>query len=573
MLDKYWHESGYRWLTVVALAVATAGLAIEYGFGVTEGRAYFHTCELAAALVLLSAKVCRWAFGRMELRGVAGDFLLFASFLVGLCVVPYVFEHSDGIWAVRWGMFQIYLLLVVVAHIGRFSVAASGRAPMRALLGSFVVIILTGAILLMLPGAHCNTDLCFTDAVFTATSATCVTGLVVRDTGVDFTVLGQSIILAMIQIGGLGIMMFGALFSLIMGSRLTLRESVAMQDIMHEQSSGRVGRVVIFVCLFTVVVEFFGVLGCYGMWESDGGGGQLFRSAFHSVSAFCNAGFSLQSDSLMTYRSDWRVYCVIAPMIIIGGLGFPVLDNLGAVVLSRWRWRRHRDMAVRVRLSLHSKVVLSTTAVLLILGWVLLGVLEGGLSDAWAWVDGWFNSVTSRTAGFNTVEISKLSSASKLVMVALMSIGGSPSSTAGGIKTVTLAVMVLAVYATMRHREQIEAFHRRIPVMIARRASMVMLLYGLLLWLLTLLLTITEAGGGSGGGSYDVLDLLFEASSALGTVGLSTGVTGSLTLSGKWVIIAAMFIGRLGPLSLLMALASRSGQAKYDYPAEPLVVG
>ncbi|KPK76520.1 MAG: hypothetical protein AMJ79_06435 [Phycisphaerae bacterium SM23_30] len=465
--------------------------------------------------------------------------------------------------------------------MGRLSItaAAAGRAPTRVLLLSFASIIVTGTILLMLPAAHQQRGLSFTDAAFTATSATCVTGLVVQDTGGDFTRLGQTIILALMQVGGLGIMIFGSLFAILLGSPLSLRESVAMRDIMNEQGPGRIGQVVLFICLFTLVLEALGAAGLYGMWQVDAlRGGQLFKSVFHSVSGFCNAGFSLQADSLEGYRNCYRVYAVICPLIILGGLGFPVLENVWLIARGRWRHGRRGSggpVGTPARLTLHSKIVLATTAALLVLGWISLWTLEltrpdgRGAGLTWgAGLDTLFNSITARTAGFNTVEIGGRSAGAKLVLIFLMSVGGSPSSTAGGVKTVTLAVMVLAVYATIKRQEQVRVFRRAIPMMIVRRAATMILLYGLLLWLMALLLTITEHSLG-----HDLLDLLFEAASALGTVGLSTGITGHLTSAGKWVIIIAMFVGRLGPLSLLAALTFNARPIRYEYPQEPLVVG
>jgi len=472
----------------------------------------------------------------------------------------------------------IIAALVVLVLVARFSIAAAGRSPTRALLIGFTAIIFSGAILLMLPAAHRGEGLDFTDAVFTATSATCVTGLTVQDTGGVFTRLGQTIILVMIQAGGLGIMIFGTLFALLLGSPLSLRESVALRDIMQEQTPSRIGRIVVFICLFTLVLEALGFLGLCGMWHVDPlRGGQLFNSVFHSISAFCNAGFSLQPDNLETYRLSWRVYLVICPLIIMGGLGFPVLENLWKILLRRWiTWGKNPGNTVvhPVNLTLHSKLVLTTTLVLLLLGWLLLLILElirpdGNKEVFWMnSLNALFNSVTARTAGFNTMNISSLSAGSKLVLILLMTVGGSPSSTAGGIKTVTLAVMVLAIYATIKRRQQVLIFHRTIPVMIVRRAATLILLYGMLLWLITLLLTITEHSL-----SADVLELLFEAASALGTVGLSTGVTEHLTTAGKWVIITAMFVGRLGPLSLLAALTFNVRPLRYEYPREPLVIG
>jgi len=442
----------------------------------------------------------------------------------------------------------------------------------------------------MLPAAHRGSRLGFTDAVFTATSATCVTGLIVRDTGDGFTRLGQTVILTMIQMGGLGIMIFGALFALLLGSPLSLRESVAMRDIMNEQTPGRIGRIVVFICLITFALEALGAVGLYGTWSSSTPnaettavlrGGALYKSVFHSISAFCNAGFSLQADSLMSCRGCWQIYLILCPLIILGGLGFPVLHNLWVIVRQRLLRRRYRfdtdkgSAFASARLTLHSKIVLTTTAALLLFGFVLFLVLEGVRSEpnphsitGIALLDSLFNSITARTAGFNTVAIDKLGAGSKLTLIFLMYVGGSPSSTAGGIKTVSFAVMVLAIFATMRRRREVLAFHRTIPMMVVRRVATLIMLYGLLLWVLTLLMTITENSS-----DQDMLNLFFEVASALGTVGLSTGVTGQLTLAGKWVIIIAMLIGRLGPLSLLAALTFNIKPIRYEYPREPLVVG
>ncbi|MBN2375507.1 MAG: hypothetical protein JXD22_03845 [Sedimentisphaerales bacterium] len=571
------------WLSGAGVVLALASLVGEYGFGGRWGsEGIFHGVQVLAGLFLWAGKAADWRFlGRGEFRWseLLADVLLMMILLLGLWVGPVIFEDDLGGSLVRWKVFHFYLLILALSYLGRFSVSvlARGGSPTRVLLISFATIIFVGAILLMLPAAHRGEGLSFTDAMFTSTSATCVTGLVVQDTGGDFTRLGQSVILALIQAGGLGIMIFGALFALLLGSRLSLRESVAMRDIMNEHSPGRVGRVVLFICCFAVVIELIGAVGLYGIWQEDGQrGGQLFQSVFHSVSAFCNAGFALRPDNLESYRGHLAIYGVICPLIILGGLGFSVLENLWMMVLD---WRRRKKSGRRggskFRLTLHSRIVLVTTGLLLIGGWVGLVVLELIRPDHVSQsgtgaviLDGLFNSVTARTAGFNTAPIENLSAGSKLMLIFLMTVGGSPGSTAGGIKTVTLAVMVLLVYATIKRREQLQVFGRTIPVMIARRAATIMLLYGLVLWLGTLLLTITEHSLGR-----DMLDLLFEVASALGTVGLSTGVTEHLTEPGKWVIIVAMFVGRLGPLSLLAALTFNSQPGRYDYPKEPLVVG
>ncbi|MCP4710514.1 MAG: Trk family potassium uptake protein [Planctomycetes bacterium] len=573
------------WINRTAFIMGPAALIAEYGFRSPPiSLGILHFCQVLAAGLLLTAKIFNWIRkkkGGIYWRHATLDFILLLLLLATLLLLPNILDSDQNATAGLWGAFQIYLLTLVLLHAGRFSVsaAAAGRAPTKILLAGFATIILTGSILLMLPAAHIQQPLPFTDALFTATSATCVTGLIVRDTGGDFTRLGQIIILVLIQIGGLGIMIFGSLFAILMGSRLSLRESVAMSDVLNEQGAGRIGRIVLFICLFTLVLEGLGAAGLSGMWQTDPQrGSQIFQSIFHSVSAFCNAGFALQNDSLSQYQNTFRVYTIICPLIIIGGLGFPVLDNLLSIVTDRCRRWRHGNQSLKTpttKLHLHSKIVLTTSAALLLFGWITLWILEWTRPDMQNGNLNWlsslnalFNSITARTAGFNTVNIHDLSAGAKLVLIFLMSVGGSPSSTAGGIKTVTLVVMVLAVYATIKRRRTIEIFHRTIPMMIVLRAATLILLYGLLLWLMTLLLTITEHSLGR-----DMLDLLFEVASALGTVGLSTGLTEHLTLAGKWVIIIAMFVGRLGPLSLLAALTFNTRPVRYEYPQETLLVG
>lgn len=573
------------WLCALAVLMAFAFLAMEYGFRITPlPPAYLHAGQVAAAVMMLAGKLYQW--GLLQRRAfqwheAIPDMILLCLILLGLGLAPQFLKDPALTIIIRWAIFQTYLLIIALLYLGRFSViaASSGRAPTRALLLSFGMVILMGAILLMLPAAHRQRPLSFTDAVFTATSATCVTGLIVQDTGSDFTPLGQTIILIMIQAGGIGIMIFGSLFALLLGSPLSMRESVAMRDIMNEQAPGRVGKMVVFIFISTFLFEALGAAGLYGMWQGSlAPAERIYRSVFHAISAFCNAGFSLQSDSLISYRDSWQPYLVICPLIIIGGLGFPVLHNLWVLLRARWRKRRqggnHDKAYVPTRMSLHSKLALTATAALLVGGMIALVIVELTRPDVktnpsgMTFLDAFFNSVTARTAGFNTVNIKERSAGAKLVLIFLMCVGGSPSSTAGGIKTVTFMVMVLLIYSTMRRHQQVVAFHRTIPVMILRRAATMVILYGLILWFFTLLLTITESSLG-----VDLMDLFFEVSSALGTVGLSTGVTGQLTLAGKWVIILAMFIGRLGPLSLLAALTFNTTMARYDYPYEPLVVG
>ncbi len=489
---------------------------------------------------------------------------LFVLFLLG------VFGSDTLLW-----FYELYLVVVIVFQASRFSLqrASNTEQPTNALLISFIAIIAIGAGLLMLPGMH-QSNIAFTDAMFTATSAVCVTGLAVCDTAKDFTVSGQWVIFGLIQIGGLGIMIFGALFAMLLGSRLSMKESVAMRDILNEQNFGDISRKVLFICISTFAIEIVGMFFLFTMSDASSKlYSRVFFSLFHSVSAFCNAGFSLQTDSLTAFRGTWQVYLVICPLIIIGGLGFPVLLNIYEI--ARYKFNSLYTNAPKLcppRLTLHSKLVLGSTVVFLAGGAVMLWICEhvnnNSTTETMSLLDCLFNSVTARTAGFNTVDISSLHAASKLVMIGLMCIGGSPASTAGGIKTVAIAIMFLTILATIKNQSSVNIYYRSVSVAMVRRSLVLVAIYTMLLWIVTLLLIITEHSSGT-----NTLDLAFEAASALGTVGLTTGVTPELTVSGKWVIVFSMLAGRLGPLSLLTALTISPGQGRYHYPPEPLIIG
>ncbi len=493
----------------------------------------------------------------------------------------------DDPHAVRHSAVGVYLVLQVLFKLCKTTIGlvATGRNPTRMLIASFVVLIIVGAGLLSLPRASACENLSFVDALFTATSAACVTGLVVKDTGQDFSIMGQCVILTLIQLGGLGIVVFGAVFALLLGQAFSVRESVAMQDLLSAQTVGQIGNMIAFVFFGTLVFEVIGAVGMYGMWENvpnwqGAVEGQWFCSIFHSISAFCNAGFSLFSESMINYNDGFRVYLVVCPLIICGGLGFGVLYNLADITGNRIKrfFKRLTDKEARLsmevprRLSLQTKVVLTVSTTLIIAGALMLLLFEyfrGPQRSAGGHVlAAVFQSITARTAGFNTVDIGEMSDPSKVILILLMFIGGSPGSTAGGIKTVTLAIIIMTVVTALRKRWEVEMFRRSVRTTVVGTAIAVTMLFVVVLFTVTLALSITERAGGFG-----MSDIMFESASALGTVGLSTGITPALSTAGKLIIIATMLIGRLGPLTLLAALTFNLKPVKYNYPDEALVVG
>ena len=517
-----------------------------------------------------------------------------------------------------------YLVALGVGSVTRFGlrlyrVEAGRRTPSirpgTLMVLSFVAIILLGGFLLSLPTAtrpivagqtpyHWREHVL--NCLFTACSATCVTGLTVYRTGQDFTLFGQVVILLLIQAGGLGIMVFGTVFSMLAGRRIGLRESVVVQDMLSQPAVGEITRMVKFVCMITFVIEGAGAVLLYPMWsEADlGPGGRWFWSVFHAVSAFCNAGFSLHENNLVPYRSHWQVYGSILPLIVLGGLGYPVLRELSAHAAGRLgfvaRWidavLRHRPLPARYRprpFSLHSRMALTTTAVLIFGGAALFFTLETptrwnkrhavrmdrtvvvpsvpdrmcALPPGPRALSALFLSVTPRTAGFNTVRMDEqsLSPATHYLLCMLMIVGGSPASTAGGIKTVTFLVLVAAVRSVLHGRRRTEAFRRTIPAAVVERAFVVAVLMLGMVFLVTWLLCYFEP--------HSMLSLLFETCSASGTVGLSTGITPNLTRIGRVLIMLCMLAGRVGPLTLLVALAGRERQADFEYPEEQPLIG
>jgi trk system potassium uptake protein TrkH len=421
-----------------------------------------------------------------------------------------------------------------------------------------------------------------------------------------FTRFGQAVILLLIQLGGLGIMMFGTMVALLAGKGLGIRESSTLGKVFNVQV-GALRRVVQFVIVTTLSLEAIGAIAMYPMFagmQADSGAplstaDAVWYSVFHSVSAFCNAGFGLYHASLMDVRGHVQILGVFAPLIVLGGLGFPVLQDLAGAgkQMLKWLWRTlrgrpHRGFtgAARRRLSLHTRIVLVTSAVLIVLGAGVLLALEApvdagpalgrhpatrsaspppgmsGLGGDQRLAAAVFQSITARTAGFNTVDMDELSGGGKLWMCVLMIVGGSPASTAGGLKTVCVAVLVIAAISMLRRRPRVEVFHRQLSFEILTKALTLAILYLGLVLAVTLLLSASLR-------DERLIDVLFEACSACGTVGLSTGVTGRLTMFGKIVVIAAMLLGRIGPLTLLLAVTARMRHIQYSYATESVLIG
>jgi len=444
----------------------------------------------------------------------------------------------------------------------------AARSPESLLVAGFGGLIGIGTVLLSLPLSH-KGSVGVLDALFTATSAVCVTGLAVVDTGTDYTTLGQLVILLLIQAGGIGVMSFAALAFALLGRRLSLRAQAALSSSMLQREVASEFRGIFRRILkFVLIAEAAGaVLIFFGMLPSRGAGHAAYSAVFHSISAFCNAGFSLYSDSLIGWRNNPVVLSTVMILILLGGIGHPVVVDLWRKFLVA----RRRESAEPKRLELSSIVALSTSGVL-ILGGLGLLLLFGLTSSEGSWPsrlwNALFQSVTARTAGFNTVDIGVLPLSSLLLIVLLMFVGGSPGSCAGGIKTTTFILWLAKLWSLLRGGKWPRLFGRHVPGEIARRASMIIGLA--VVWNLAgLLLLLATEGRSPGVGMHDVL---FEQVSAFGTVGLSTGLTSKLSVAGKLWIIVTMFVGRLGPLTLAVwAFARKTPGVRY--PEGRIMIG
>jgi len=456
---------------------------------------------------------------------------------------------------------QVVIILTIISGAVRLNrkIAYLRFHPAQTFMLSFFVVIVLGTFLLMLPRSVApGHTLSWLDALFTATSATCVTGLIVVDTGSHFSLLGQLIILTLIQIGGLGIMTISSFFALFFGRGMAIKERIMLQEMLNVERLDAITRLLKGVILITFLMESLGALLLFFSWNLPQWdfSQRLYHSIFHSISAFCNARFSLNSDSLMSFNTNYSVVLTIAMLIIVGGLGFVVMIDLTRGKIFEYPTRR------RVRkFSVHTRLVLIVTSVLLIAGTILFLIIEP-FSGNWLFktVNAFFCSVTARTAGFNTVDIGQLTTSSALLLMLLMFIGASPGSTGGGIKTTTLGILIASFISIIRGKNRIELFKRSISFTILNRALVVFAFAISFIMFSTFLLSLTEKAS--------FINLLFEEISAFGTVGLSRGITAGLSRWGKIVIIVSMFVGRVGVLTLAFAITTPREHLRVEYPEE-----
>jgi trk system potassium uptake protein len=473
---------------------------------------------------------------------------------------------------------KVYLIVTQGFELWKLGIARFHISPSFALALSFLALIGVGTGMLLDRRATPPVKpISPVDALFTATSAACVTGLTVRDTGTEFTSYGQTVILALIQVGGLGIMTFAAFFASLFGRGLSVRDQVLVREMLQAEAIGRLPQVLAFILISTMVAEGAGAALLYFFDPSPDPGSRVWYAAFHAISAFCNAGFGLYADNLGRFERQPAVLATVAGLIVMGGLGYVVVFDLVRGFLRAigrlFRIGRRARRPRRPVFSLQSRLVLLTSVLLIVAGGALLTLYDGdnstfaGLTMSDKIANATFLSISCRTAGFNVAPIGVFTTGSLFVMMALMFIGGSPGSTAGGIKTTTFAVLTSRVLGLLRHREEIEVFGRTLPRrLIANAIGIVFIQFGLI-FVVTLALLYTDP-------KFRLEQTLFEVVSAFGTVGLSTGITAELSTPGKLLITLAMFTGRIGPLTLIFAMAEQSGtQAIYRYPDGKVMIG
>jgi trk system potassium uptake protein TrkH len=431
------------------------------------------------------------------------------------------------------------------------------------IISTFSLGILIGALLLMLPFSTTRGHLSIEDALFTSASAVTVTGLIVVDTATHFTTFGQIVILILLQMGGLGFMTFSTFTILVMGKNFSLKDKQVLENDFTMGSYKNTRELLLKIFIMTFSIEFIGAILLYFQSTNLHGGNRFFSSIFHSISAFCNAGFSIFKNNFEDYTSNFGINITLMMLIILGGIGFLVLSEIGMFI--------RRKVKGFSKFTLHTKLVIISSCLLIFIGFALILVEElfnksNNLSFGAKVLSALFQSVTARTAGFNTISIPALSFSSVFLLLILMFIGGSPGSTAGGVKTTSTSIVIAYLRSRLLGKDKIDIFYRNIPAKTIEKAFIVIIFSFLLISFIILLLLTFET-------KLKMVDLVFETVSAFGTVGLSMGITSQLSVPSKITLIVTMFIGRIGPLTLLIALSKRGSKAVVNYPDENIMIG
>ena len=569
----------YRFFDIIVLFF----IVFDFGYDYAEN---FTTPHVLGLLILtgflLSFNTAKYFIYKYKTnkRVAFVNIIIISALLILSLIISIVYsEHSyhyilQKIKPILEGGLILYFLLrllILVRHI--YDVYFN---PAIVFVGSFLILALSGAFLLMLPSATTN-GISFTNALFTATSSVCVTGLAVLDTSQDFTTVGQSIILVLIQLGGIGILTFTSFFAFFFRGSSSFKEGLNTKDFLAHEGLRDVFRVALNVVVFTLTVELVGSLFIYfSLGNNKEIENKFFFSMFHSISAFCNAGFSIFSNGLFnqSIRFNYAFQWIIMTLVVFGGLGHNIVFNffhyLKTLVLEFFNKKLiHKQIPV---ITVNTKLVVYTTLILLTAGWVFLFVSEytntllehktlfGKITNAA------FGSVSPRTAGFNVIDYSEMTVPSLLFVIFLMWIGASPASTGGGVKTSTFAIATLNIFAIARGKSRIEIFGRRLSAETTLRAFAILCISLIVIGMAIMALLILEPK------DTPLLTVVFECFSAYSTVGLSLNFTPTLSEASKYVIIAVMFIGRIGMLNLMVGLLRQINHQFYEYPKENILI-
>lgn len=579
-------------ITYFASLLLIAGVIYEHGFRISfEDISYLNALYKGVWIVFLISVTSHLL---LEYRDTKKNFKSVAwilSILLYLTLVPVIFYEPD-VGAVRYVWLAldskvyhvILLLLLSLLQLSNGIVRLLGKRtnPSLILASSFFLIILIGTGLLLLPRSTYN-GISWVDALFTATSATCVTGLVSVDVPSTFTTEGLIIIILLIQIGGLGVMTLTSFFAMFFMGNTSLYNQLVVRDMVSSDSLGSLLSTLLYILGFTLVIEtggmialFLNIHGTLGMSLE----GELAFAAFHSISAFCNAGFStllgnLGNPALMEGHN--LLYITISVLIILGGIGFPILVNFKSIIsyyLKRFyrilRYRKPERHRIPHLYNLNTKIVLIMTFLLLFIGTVTIAIFDwnhafAGMSMTDKWVQAFFNATCPRTAGFTSVGLSTFSVQTILLMILLMFIGGASQSTAGGVKVNAFAVIILNLWAILRGNERVEVFGRELSSDSIRRSNATMLMYLVMLFLGVFVLSILEP-------ELSILALTFECTSALSTVGSSLDATPLLSNPSKLIVSFLMFVGRVGMITLLLGIIRQKKVVKYRYLSDNIII-
>ncbi|MFO7754825.1 MAG: potassium transporter TrkG [Bacteroidales bacterium] len=506
--------------------------------------------------------------------------ILILAFLLFIISNVYGLLHIPALDDVRWRYLAVFL--VFIRELFTIDISTSGRYvnPAQLFILSFLAIIFTGTILLLLPNST-HSGISFTDALFTSTSAVCVTGLIVVDTGSYFTLFGQTIIMLLIQMGGLGIMTFTSYFSYFFKGGATYENQLLLGEIINAERIADVFSTLKRIIIVTFIIEAIGAVFIFSFLDKSimpAFSEQFFFSIFHTVSGFCNAGFSTLTNSFYEtgFRFNYPLHLTIAALFITGGIGFPILFNsfkyVRHFIVNRLTPFLRRKPVVHLPwvININTRLVVITSLVLIISGTAFFYIAEynNTLADHKGFgkvVTAFFGAVTPRTAGFNTVDTSSLHFSTIMIIIFLMWVGASPASTGGGIKTSTLAISILNLASVARGKNRLELFRREIAGSSIQRAFAIISLSILMIGISVFLIASLEP-------DMDLMAITFECFSAFSTVGLSQGITGNLKEASKIVIIFTMFIGRVSMLTILVAVIKKVKNMNYRYPAEEVLI-